>query len=92
MILHSLQGISHKEAVAYLRSVKGASVILHIKSNPILQDTFSSRPLAPFSSVVPTGIKEDVDSTEATDANPVPLPKGWERKVDFKTDRPYFEK
>ncbi|XP_019856326.1 PREDICTED: protein kibra-like [Amphimedon queenslandica] len=86
----SLQGISHKEAVTYLRSVKGSSVILHIKSNPVLQDTFSSHPQVPFSSLV-SSIKEDVDSTEATDDDPAPLPKGWERKVDFKTDRPYFE-
>lgn len=32
------------------------------------------------------------DSSQDQDTDKGPLPQGWERKVEHKTGRPYFEK
>ena len=78
----------------YLRSIKGNSVILHIKSNPVLQDTFSFPPPSSSSSsfLFLSDAKGDKNFLDAPDDNPTPLPRGWDRKIDYKTGRPYFEK
>ena len=90
----SLQGVSHKEAVHQLRTAGGHSVILHIRPNHILEDTFSTNHTN-YKSINDIKIDTSHKSTdwwEIPDDKDIPLPEGWSRKVDQKTGRPYFER
>ena len=90
----SLQGVSHKEAVHQLRTAGGHSVILHIRPNHILEDTFSTNHIKNKSidNVKIDTSHKSTDWWEIPDDKDIPLPEGWTRKVDHKTGRPYFEK
>lgn len=94
---YSLHGVTHNESVSILKTA-GQSVIMRIRTNPVLQSTFISmneglkkhiHESSNHSSVDP--IAMDVTAT-SNEYDSLPLPNGWSMKKDHKTDRPYFEK
>ena len=84
-----MQGISHKEAVHIIKTA-GQSVIIRIRTNPVLQSTFFAADETTKhedAGYVKLGLNKVLIHVD--DAQ---LPPGWNMKKDSKTDQPYFEK
>lgn len=88
----NLQGVSHEDAVQKLRNSKGPVVILRVRSNRILEDTFSTpNKKESTESLLPLSYKSISDWWTVPDENLHSLPQGWSRRIDHKTGKPYFE-